>query len=436
MKEKGRVLVGLILMCTVLAGCGDKETKNKEEIKKPVSVAEGEVSVQGERKEEYPTVTEISEFTPVKESQEFNFNTDCQYYMMSHYLQAESEDSIYFVSSVGNILKVFDKTTKSVSIMCNKPECPHEKYDYECNAYFARISNIFYYNGSLYVLMAESREGEGDVFLIDLNMYRVSADGSERTFITSLYTIVGYDGAFASTTIFRVNCIQHRGYLYYIYDTGVKYEGESFYNYGSNCLRRMNLETLKEDEKCLAYMPIGSDYQQVSLMAKGSYVYYVKGDSEGFGEVYRFNTESLESEKIDIGTIAFEDLGILGSEILYKKDWQSYDIYRYNPDTGEEELFANLESSQYANCYNFYVDENYVYVNCKDNQDDKFNFEVLNYSGEMVYTIELDVHVSQGILCISSDYILYGAESDDENEIYYLDKGKIETGDAEYIKIE
>lgn len=55
---------------------------------------------------------------------------------------AESEESVYFF--VRHKIYVFDKEKKTLSVLCNKPDCKHEMYNMECNAEINTGSSLEY----------------------------------------------------------------------------------------------------------------------------------------------------------------------------------------------------------------------------------------------------------------------------------------------------
>ena len=98
----------------------------------------------------------------------YHMGTDQQYYFYTNYgLMCESEDSYYWLGTTSGLhLCMKDKKTGETTIMCNKPNCLHDKEQdpnrkMECNAYFPGCERMAYYQGKLYI-HATIHEGTGD----------------------------------------------------------------------------------------------------------------------------------------------------------------------------------------------------------------------------------------------------------------------------------
>ena len=177
---------------------------------------------------------------------------------------------------------------------------------------------------------------------MEINLYRVSIETQEREKVKNIASALTGNKGIDS---FSIAYIQHRGYLYFIYDIGTGGEKELFYNNGSNSLYRISLESDSEKE-CIANMKRtdGLITSFLRLQASGSYVYYMIPDEEGMGEVYRFNTETLKNEALNLGVIAMENFVIWDGDIYYKKDWTETKIYRLSSDMTREELYIDTQT--------------------------------------------------------------------------------------------
>ena len=135
--------------------------------------------------------------------EDYIMGTDQQYYfspIFGH--MCESEDSYYCLQS-NWYLYMKDKKTGETAIMCNKPDCLHDKEDdyarqMECNAYFIGCWAVNYYQGKLYIHALVDGENIGENYSV---VYEMDTTGSTRK---EIYRSKEQIDAM----------IVHRGYLY------------------------------------------------------------------------------------------------------------------------------------------------------------------------------------------------------------------------------
>lgn len=118
------------------------------------------------------------------------FETDAWsgYSVRELHIMTESEDSYYYVS-LDCYVHVIDKKTMNDTILCNKPNCLHDKrmiatndQAAECNAYVEGPGirqSIFYYEGALYTLGNQRKVANSTGEVIPTLM-KLSLDGSSR----------------------------------------------------------------------------------------------------------------------------------------------------------------------------------------------------------------------------------------------------------------
>lgn len=439
MKKLIRVLCILSLLLIAVSGCSNNNSidENKEDEQKQTlaSVAMDNFFNLEDIPAPYETITDVENYATPVEEQAYNMETDFQYYyrktIYSEYDIAETESTIFFLDTYLNeaYIKMLDKESKTIQPFCNKPECAHTTE--ECNSYFKDVLGMFYYNEYLYIMRQEYYANEDTWDKIEINLYRISIETQEREKVKNIATALTED----STECYYISYIQHRGWLYYIYDIGTGSEKDLFYNNGSNSLYRINIENNSEKE-CIANMERvdGLIVDFLHLQAAGSYVYYMIPNENGMGEVYRFNTEALKNEALNLGEIATENFVIWDGDIYYKKYWEDTQIYKLSSDMTKEELYIDTQISGYENSSDFFVGEDYMYVTSFNEEwaTERPNFAVLNKAGEYVSEFEAptdmsinlggkDIFVSYDWGSKSSETYIGGYAESEKGALYILD---------------
>ena len=148
-----------------------------------------------------------------------------------------------YYTFIGRFLYFIDADTMQASVLCNRPECRHEKEtDPEkiplCNAYVQhdRTPMLQYYEGNVYTNM-EYYESD-DAVVTSCALVRISADGSSRKILCPLDK-----GQYSFYAI-------HRGYLYSFNRTET-----------ISCFSRVDMNKLdKEPESLLQWKTNSSTY--------------------------------------------------------------------------------------------------------------------------------------------------------------------------------
>ena len=391
------IIITIMTMTLIISGCNKKESEEEMKEQTIGSVAAHDYSVHEDIPEPYETITDKQKIILPAMEQAYNMETDYQYYLNKQEVYgsdiAETENTIFFYETYldKSFIKMIDKETKTVQTFCNKPECRHDTST--CNGYFEKAKGMFYYNGFIYIMREECLKNESGYYEVKLNLYRVSIETQEREIAKNIAVTLTDNG----TDSYSISYIQHRGYLYYIYDIGTGGEADIFYNNGSNSLYRISLDKVKGKE-CIANMRRtgGKVISFLHLQAAGSYVYYMIPDENGMGEVYRFNIETLKNEALNLGIIATENFVIWNGDVYYKKNWQETEVYIWHSQTGEEECFTDTKKSGYEKSSDFFVGTDYMYVTCFDGENlTGCNWlSVFDKSGEMVTELKLPVEMS------------------------------------------
>ena len=383
----------------------------------------------------FEIISDRNLFQEVHENQEYNFKTDHQFYIPNNYETAESEDAYYFLDYF--MLYTWDKTSKEYRPLCGKPDCQHKADEGECNALVGRAEGLHYYEGSLYTVVAESEESSESITL-----QRISADGTEKKNICKIATCYIDKEKAYDDNVFTVRGIIHRGYLYYTYNfgTGSGLIDTAYYNNNSNILYRIKLDGTEEAE-CIMPLKKGGNTAQLHFKAAGSYIYFVDSDWQAQGKLYRINTESKIIEEMGIGEIPAFDYQVADGTIVYKKEYDDNQFLIYNPETGEESVFTEMEEISGYECWDMEYDGKYffVYYVRKDN-DLNWIRVVIDKNGNKVTqfslydsedTPEYFTKAYNGF----SDYFLCSIGLENET-FYYLDKSLLEKGEANLIEVE
>lgn len=435
MRRTGKL--GILLCITGMIGisfyaCGEK-SKTVEREQQEKSIAEISSGSSTEVPEGKEVITDFTKFTAPRESQEYNSETDYQYYLVKTFGCAATDKS-YYIQENGKTM-LFDRETHHYELLCSKPECQHD--DFTCGAIIPSDVGIEYYNGNLYTICDAAYVEQEEENIKKFDVVKTSLDGMSKDKVKEIAKIAKTNLNITSEGYtFGVRYIQHRGYLYYIYAAGNGISGAQFYNNGSNCIYRVSLEGTEEPE-CILPLEDGCISAHLYMTAEGSYVYFVMADSDAFGELYRYNTESDVVEKMGIGKIAAETYTVLHGKILYKKQYDAKQLYLYDPMTGTEELFCDMTDMAEGDSWDIHRDEQYIYV-YYTSQDTKEAFFVFldmdgNYAGKAVVSNQYEEGAYLGqFLGGDTDYLLY--RPSDTGELMYIDKAQIVSGQAELKK--
>lgn len=190
------------------------------------------------------STTACQKETPPDTSMEFNFETDCQYYLNSdgNYRMAEASTGYYYISTEPRgFLRYIDKETLQDTLVCAKPNCLHDKNEdiTQCNAYISPYSygRIVYHEGFLYV------------FTLDFDpvtttkmqsIVRVSTDGFQRKKVWNMT----WEAEKQLPNVSKF--IVHRGHLYFLVCGSDTYDESSVYLYEYD-LKKKRCSLIEDD---------------------------------------------------------------------------------------------------------------------------------------------------------------------------------------------
>lgn len=182
-----------------------------------------------------------------------------QYFNSSTYIgtEAKGEDCTYFV--VGSYVYQLDNETQTMTPLCNKSNCLHDKEADEnrvsdCNAYLEETDDvgIAYMDGYVYSVTEEWKDND-----ICNVLYKISADGAVREKVYQW-----------SAAVVESWCL-HRNVLYYIEHTYGK-ENKEFYK-----VKKLDLGGITKAEPKVIYEPAEdiTVFAFDTLQAYGNHLY-------------------------------------------------------------------------------------------------------------------------------------------------------------------
>ncbi len=424
------ILLSFIVICVA---CG-KTDAEKSTLSSVADNKESEISLP----KGLDIVEAAEDFIQVEADQTFQFNTDHQFYLSNDMDFAEGEDSYYYLQNK-MYLYVFDKETQLFHILCNKPDCHHEYIPEEeitCNAILPAASGLVYYNHFLYTLLKEySDDGKAEI----LCLYKISLDGAERNKVCELAKCFYSENVTEQINdeTFSIWYIQHKGYLYYIYNFGTYGRSETFYNNGSNILYRIPIDG-NEKPECITLLQKDGECALMYLKGIGSYVYYIQSDNSGMGDLYRLNTESMKIEKIPVTNIASEDYIVVGNTVIYKKKYDDNEFYQYHIDENTEDLYICADNeTDYKVLYPEYDGKNiYIHKALPYNDYTLWKYDVIDENRQITAQFQNYRNQNEDIEFLSSlggntDFYFFLNLS---GFLFYVDKNQLNGAELQLLE--
>lgn len=338
-----------------------------------------------------------------------------------------SEDGYYFVNGLYLYFCSYDHMEPIV--LCNKPECLHDKELDEtkkinCNGFISNGSSsklLTIYDSYIYYYIEDN-------FIKGNNsgpeLIRISLDGTEKKTICSLEKNI-------------ISIALHRGKLYYSVDN-IKDEENGIYE---SCLKEYDIARLNTKPKeLLKFQDVMASIQDIIPI--GNKVVYTKYNVNKNDLKYGYYVYDLSSEKeYKVGEdVTDENLGIIS---IFNKN------IMFIPRTIKDDNVV-LDSNIYINDLNsseskflfkrnfqdivYYSDDKYVYTDNVAELGNKTNHRVLSVydkEGNEIDSIDIG-EVNDFFNFNSGDEKYIFVRYEDENGAYlkYIDKSKIGTGKA------
>ena len=365
---------------------------------------------------------------------------DAQYMYMGmnsqQYITASNE-GYYFIN--GLYLYYCDFNGMEPIVLCNKPNCLHDKEidsskKYNCNGFLitgVTPKLLTIYDGYIYC------DIEAD-FLRDSftpELIRISLDGSERKAICKLESDI-YSMAL------------HRGKLYYsvskrslerddaekgIYQYTVKeYDilnsGSEIKELFTGKLVDGSISNIIPIGENLIFSESGFDQESGKIIVYDS-LYNIKNNKR-----YKI-AEDISADTIGSFGISNKNLVILPRKLDGNNYITDNKLYEYNLETKESKVLFNKE---FEGTF-YYSDDNYIYVDntkyfsFEEKNDENYSRRLVIYNkkGEKIETIDVS-DIEDYFLFNSGDenYMFVKGENEEGAYIKYIDKSKIGTGKA------
>ncbi|QNU66030.1 hypothetical protein EHE19_014225 [Ruminiclostridium herbifermentans] len=343
-------------------------------------------------------------------------------------IMAEAENGYYFFS--GSYLYYADKNTMKPVILCNKPNCIHDRENdpkkvYNCNAFFSNDASPFisYYNGNIYVISIILGSSNQQTELL-----KVSSDGTKRK------SILKFDVKPMSLTI-------HRGKLYY---------EQAAYDKNQNSvysIKEFNLNKFNAKPKTIYTGTLEGGHIQ-DLMCYGNNLYFLEfaHNENSFTDIHmRYDILTGKANRlyndIDSDDLEFASYPSIHNGKIY------YSVSKYNMDGTSQtknSYVCNLDGSNKKEIFSidkdsvFLSDQQYLYSNdiiwsADAKPKDQQKLRILDNNGKVINSIDTGyINDNSSVICGGDLHLFITTSTKDKFQIFYADKkqftktGKIE----------
>lgn len=337
----------------------------------------------------------------------------------------DSEDAYYFKHDQYLYLK--DKKTGKCIPLCNKPDCTHDEQamnpdgSSNCNAFFANILSLAYYQGNLYI------------FSTDQTIYEMDASGSTRKELLHLEE--------------NASCAMvHRGYLYLSFTDFLSapedYSEDTIKDLGYR-VERYRLDHW-DGKPEIIYEKKGEYGQINTLFAYGNRVYIVGGEGDS---AVSYNILDRSVSTMPPGTNSY--MALSGENLVYFPPLEGY--------TGEEpleELFAAYEKERaviadreenieketeipktYSYLYGFgslIAADNYIEVAFENIPREERGVRFYDQDGKFIREIKTE-NDTMPVLGMNDDYLFYfkRGENREGTELWAIDLHRLDDPDLQ-----
>lgn len=360
-----------------------------------------------------------------------SIDTEYQYmYGESNSVQAltSSSEGYYFIN--GLYLYYCDYETMESLVLCDKPNCLHDKEldetkKYKCNGFLITDGQpklVATYDNYIYCYIDMD-------FLKDIwepELIRISLDGSKRKTVCTLEDNI-------------TSMALHKGKLYYA--TSVISNDEQEVEDGIYEYALKEYDIFKKSVKPIEIVS-GKGVMAIihDITPVGKKVRYTKYDSEDevfFGKefVYDINDNNVKQIAEDInlkyvGPLTISEGDYIFTPISINEEDIEYSDYIYKSDieTGVSKKLFKREFSDLTH----YSDDSYIYIdNILSKEDKEQNRIIIVYDkeGNKIDSISIeDNYIEGNIISGDEKYMFLKGQNQEEAYIKYIDKSEIGTG--------
>lgn len=353
----------------------------------------------------------------------YNYETDCQFGVTN---PPGCQNVVkcgkgYYILDENGILYVTDITSGTAIPLCNKPNCLHEPYDYECYAnIWAVDGTITYNNGYIYYTFPADVNSTGG----GTELYRLKTDGSGSSELVFQSEKPTY------------KWIIHRDYLYRAYQ---EYISDNIEN-ADKCrlyIEKISLKNISETKVIYdseEYLPYAS-FQY--LAAFDEYLYYstiYENDGEDAGHTYCYLIEDEKTTELLQPDGKSGDLRVhpIADKLVFRAQYGK-SVYQCDLNSENVEEIAVLKDK---NIY-FYTDGTYIYednyfifhadeVGISGPNADSRIVEVYDKDYNLVDTLNFVYDSFSPSICDDQFFInIYRDQESKEVSITYFDKSEL-----------
>lgn len=301
----------------------------------------------------------------------YNYETDCQFGVTNppNNQNVVKCDKGYYILDGNGILYFTDIITGTATPLCNKPNCLHELYDYECYAHiFAEEDTITYNNGYIYYTSPADVNSTGN----GTELYRLKPDGSGSSELVFQSEKPAY------------KWIIHRDYLYHAYQEYISDDIEN----ADKCrlyIEKICLKNISETKVIYdseEYLPY-ANFQYLAVF--DDYLYYstnYENDGESAGHTYCYLIDDEKTTELLQPDGKSGDFRIhpIADKLVFRSPYGK-SVYQCDLNSENIEEIAVLKDENIQ----FYTDGTYIY---EDNyfifHADEFGISVPNADSRIV----------------------------------------------------
>ena len=350
----------------------------------------------------------------------------------------ETETAYYYMKSsssgVGDYLTYIDKNTMEPVLLCNRPDCKHDKETdeekrEECNAYFP-ASMVPYYSGDMlyFVQMkqwsSEDRENGSSGFAFEL--VKMKPDGTERQVLSEQTGNPSFG-------------FMHRGYYYYL---AVLYTAD-----GQSQQSGIYRVALQKNAKPELLYQAKNPFQITGITVYGNGLYILEDVLENLenyqSRCVRLDLLTKESEVVFEGRDGKTQCSLddfCNGKLLYSTS----DIEAEK--NGTKLYFAELDGSKMeeiegaGDFADFCTDGKYIYrtpITWNPNYEaEDPNVAILDLSGNKIMSLSPEeTEETTQIIPGNEKYLFRFAQIDGEEKLFYAEKSGIPSGKLEWKEI-